>query len=159
MRCYQVFGNGIAVCGHISVSSKTDFSVFQSIPTGVIVTLGVGGGGGKASGAWGWPLTFYWTEGATFGMSVALCTLAHISSWRVQGKFNYLFSLVKLTLESDLFEDVGELWYVLLHLMNELRLERVSMEPLVAKGSDARGREASGSYTMAYENSGGQLGL
>jgi len=48
---------------------------------------------------------------------------------------------------------------VLLHLMNELRLERVSMEPLVAKGSGARGREASGSYTMAFGNLGGQLGL
>jgi len=48
---------------------------------------------------------------------------------------------------------------VLLHPMNELWLERVSMEPLVAKGSDARGREASGSYTMAYGSSGGQLDL
>lgn len=48
---------------------------------------------------------------------------------------------------------------MLLHPMNELWLERVSMEPLVAKGSNARGREASGSYTMAYGTSGGQLGL
>jgi hypothetical protein len=48
---------------------------------------------------------------------------------------------------------------VLLYRMNELRLERASMEPLVAKGSDARDREASGSYTMAYGNPGGQLGL
>jgi hypothetical protein len=36
--------------------------------------------------------------------------------------------------------------------MNELRLERVSMEPLVSKGTDAKGREASGSYTMPFGN-------
>jgi len=64
IRCYEVAYSvldfsGFAVCGHISVSMKTDFSFFQSVPYwrwgdqaihAVGIGWGVGGGGAKHPG-------------------------------------------------------------------------------------------------------------
>jgi hypothetical protein len=91
MRCYEVFGNGIAVCGHISVSSKTDFSFLQSVATDAGVTLVVGWRGGAQS-IRGVRLTTHHLLAR--GRDVRNECNSTYASWRVQGKFNFTFFLL-----------------------------------------------------------------
>jgi hypothetical protein len=135
IKYFELDLNDVAVCGRIRICLETNFFLFQGLDTGI--------------GATRFSFNSYWvakrpgreadhspSTGERLRISGAVRPVPPTFLHGMHGR-NFTctsFSFVKLlTLESDSCEDLGAPWYVLFHLMNELRPKGVSVEPLCPK--------------------------